>query len=72
MSDAVEGVVLSQSADKIRRLGNLAVLYRPRTPVEKETQVALISGGGSGHEPAHWGFIGNGMLTAAVAGASSP
>lgn len=31
-------------------------------------KVALISGGGSGHEPAHAGFIGNGMLDAAVCG----
>jgi dihydroxyacetone kinase len=30
--------------------------------------VALISGGGSGHEPAHAGYVGAGMLTAAVAG----
>ncbi len=31
-------------------------------------RVALVSGGGSGHEPAHAGFVGPGMLTAAVAG----
>ncbi|MCA2011580.1 dihydroxyacetone kinase subunit DhaK [Cereibacter sphaeroides] len=31
-------------------------------------KVALISGGGSGHEPAHAGYVGKGMLTAAVAG----
>jgi dihydroxyacetone kinase len=31
-------------------------------------KVALISGGGSGHEPAHAGFVGRGMLTAAVCG----
>lgn len=31
-------------------------------------RVALISGGGSGHEPAHAGFVGEGMLTAAVCG----
>ncbi|MEM6387108.1 MAG: dihydroxyacetone kinase subunit DhaK [Pseudomonadota bacterium] len=31
-------------------------------------KVALISGGGSGHEPAHAGFVGPGMLTAAVCG----
>jgi dihydroxyacetone kinase len=31
-------------------------------------RVALISGGGSGHEPAHAGFVGRGMLTAAVCG----
>ncbi|MGK3142254.1 dihydroxyacetone kinase subunit DhaK [Pantoea sp. C2G6] len=34
----------------------------------QKQQVALISGGGSGHEPAHAGFIGKGMLTAAVCG----
>ena len=33
-----------------------------------ENRVALISGGGSGHEPAHAGYVGRGMLTAAVAG----
>ncbi|AKF40896.1 dihydroxyacetone kinase subunit DhaK [Mycoplasmopsis canis UFG4] len=33
-----------------------------------QNKVALISGGGSGHEPAHMGFIGNGMLSGAVAG----
>ncbi len=36
---------------------------------KKEGKVALISGGGSGHEPAHGGFVGYGMLDAAVAGA---
>ena len=32
------------------------------------SKVALVSGGGSGHEPSHAGFVGQGMLTAAVAG----
>ena len=36
---------------------------------KKEGKVALISGGGSGHEPAHGGYVGKGMLDAAVAGA---
>ena len=31
---------------------------------KKEGKVALISGGGSGHEPAHGGFVGEGMLDA--------
>ena len=31
-------------------------------------QVGLVSGGGSGHEPAHAGFVGDGMLQAAVCG----
>ena len=35
---------------------------------KKEGKVALISGGGSGHEPAHGGYVGTGMLDAAVAG----
>ena len=34
----------------------------------KKDKVALICGGGSGHEPAHAGFVGKGMLTAAVCG----
>ncbi|USL96142.1 dihydroxyacetone kinase subunit DhaK [Riemerella anatipestifer] len=33
-----------------------------------QEKVTLISGGGSGHEPAHAGFVGNGMLDAAVCG----
>lgn len=36
---------------------------------KKEGKVAIISGGGSGHEPAHGGYVGRGMLDAAVAGA---
>lgn len=36
---------------------------------EKSGRVGLISGGGSGHEPSHAGFVGQGMLSAAVCGA---
>ena len=36
---------------------------------EKTGKVGLISGGGSGHEPSHAGFVGQGMLSAAVCGA---
>lgn len=35
---------------------------------EKKEKVGVISGGGSGHEPAHAGYVGTGMLDAAVAG----
>jgi dihydroxyacetone kinase len=38
-----------------------------RKSIDK-SKVSLISGGGSGHEPAHAGFVGKGMLTAAVLG----
>lgn len=41
------------------------VLYRREL---NKSKVTLISGGGSGHEPAHGGFVGKGMLDAAVCG----
>jgi dihydroxyacetone kinase len=44
------------------------VLLRADAEEVRDRQVAVISGGGSGHEPAHAGYIGAGMLTAAVAG----
>ena len=50
----------------LRKLPDYTVLVRSE---KKEGKVALISGGGSGHEPAHGGFVGKGMLDAAVAGA---
>lgn len=50
----------------IRKLDNATVVVRKNSPADK---VALISGGGSGHEPSHGGFVGKGMLDAAVAGA---
>ena len=40
-----------------------------RTGAKKTDKVVLISGGGSGHEPAHGGYVGKGMLDGAVAGA---
>ena len=40
-----------------------------RTGAKKTDKVVLISGGGSGREPAHGGYVGRGMLDAAVAGA---
>jgi len=35
---------------------------------KKKNKVGLVSGGGSGHEPAHAGYVGYGMLDAAVSG----
>ncbi len=42
--------------------------YKIISRKEKHQNVALISGGGSGHEPAHAGFVGQGMLDAAICG----
>jgi dihydroxyacetone kinase-like protein len=50
---------------KLRRLEGFNVITRRSI---NENKVALVSGGGSGHEPAHAGFVGRGMLDAAVAG----
>jgi dihydroxyacetone kinase len=52
----------------LARLADHNVLLRADFEAIREQQVALISGGGSGHEPAHAGYIGAGMLSAAVAG----
>ncbi|MDI3317916.1 MAG: dihydroxyacetone kinase subunit DhaK [Bacillota bacterium] len=54
-------------ADRVRRLEGTQVIVRADAPVRGK--VALVSGGGSGHEPAHAGYVGEGMLDAAVAGA---
>ncbi|KAK6153885.1 hypothetical protein DH2020_013524 [Rehmannia glutinosa] len=44
------------------------VVLRADVSGAKYDKVAVISGGGSGHEPAHAGFVGEGMLTAAICG----
>lgn len=44
------------------------VVVRANLPPPAARRVAVISGGGSGHEPAHAGYVGRGLLTAAVAG----
>ncbi|MCQ4573726.1 MAG: dihydroxyacetone kinase subunit DhaK [Candidatus Brocadiales bacterium] len=50
----------------VRLLEDLNVVVRKDSPVKGK--VALVSGGGSGHEPAHAGYVGAGMLDAACAG----
>lgn len=49
----------------VERVPETMILHRK---AEKKNKVGLVSGGGSGHEPAHAGFVGKGMLSAAVAG----
>ncbi|ORM55994.1 dihydroxyacetone kinase [Pantoea conspicua] len=68
VDSALDGMIYASPWGNLVRL---AVAPRIRIVMRKEwqkQQVALISGGGSGHEPAHVGFIGKGMLTAAVCG----
>lgn len=64
--------VLTEMVAGFVRAHNEKIEQVPETFVIKQkeltSQVALISGGGSGHEPAHAGFVGHGMLQAAVCG----
>ncbi len=52
--------------DYVRRLDGLEVLVRADAPVDGK--VGVVSGGGSGHEPTHAGYLGAGMLDGAAAG----
>lgn len=62
--DMIEGMRLANPGIKV--LPGTTVIVRADAPVLGK--VGLISGGGSGHEPAHGGFVGPGMLDAACAG----
>src|SRR5947199_2320424 len=52
--------------DLVRYDADAQIVVRADAPVQGK--VALISGGGSGHEPLHGGFVGRGMLDAACPG----
>lgn len=67
VAEAVDGL-LATSGGRLARLdGYPHIRVVVRTDWDKG-RVALVSGGGAGHEPAHAGFVGPGMLTAAVCG----
>lgn len=68
INDAVDGLILAARHQNLTRLDiDPAIRVVARRDWDK-SKVAVISGGGSGHEPAHAGFVGKGMLTAAVCG----
>jgi dihydroxyacetone kinase len=66
VEDMLQGLVAMYP--HLARLSQHPVLVRADAGQIRDAQVALISGGGSGHEPAHAGYVGAGMLSAAVAG----
>lgn len=66
LEDMLKGIVYAHG-DHLRKLEGFDVLVRKDSPVKGK--VALVSGGGSGHEPAHAGYLGEGMLDGAVCGA---
>ncbi|MEP1588795.1 MAG: dihydroxyacetone kinase subunit DhaK [Tateyamaria sp.] len=67
VTDAVDGILQTSGGTLTRLDGYPHIKVVCRADWDK-SRVALISGGGSGHEPAHAGFVGAGMLTAAVCG----
>lgn len=67
VTEAIEGVLAASGGTLSRLDGYPHIKVVFRTDWDK-SKVALVSGGGSGHEPAHAGFVGKGMLTAAVCG----
>ncbi|EMN5545961.1 glycerone kinase [Enterobacter cloacae] len=68
VNDAIEGILISAPHGNLVKLDvDPAIRIVARSDWDK-SRVAVISGGGSGHEPAHAGFVGKGMLTAAVCG----
>jgi len=65
VSEALQGMLVAHP-DLIEI--NLEPKYVVRKGVPIQGKVALVSGGGSGHEPMHGGFVGRGMLDGACAG----
>ena len=66
VEEMLQGMAVLYSG--LARLSGHKVMFRTDARRIRNRQIAVISGGGSGHEPAHAGYIGAGMLSAAVAG----
>lgn len=64
VDEMLNGLVFAYDS-LVERIPDTMVVHRK---AKKKGKVGLVSGGGSGHEPSHAGFVGKGMLSAAVAG----
>ena len=62
LKDMLDGITVSNNDVEV--VSDTIVVRKQK----KQSGVALVSGGGSGHEPAHAGFVAEGMLDAAVCG----
>jgi len=67
VTEAIDGL-LRTSGGALSRLDGYPHIKVVLRADWDRSKVALVSGGGSGHEPSHAGFVGRGMLTAAVCG----
>jgi len=65
VDEMLDGMVAAYP-ESVRRLDDTTVMVRADAPVDGK--VGIVSGGGSGHEPTHAGFLGEGMLDGAAAG----
>lgn len=65
VDEMLDGMVKAHS-DVVKRIPNTTVIVRKQ--LSETPKVGIVSGGGSGHEPSHAGYVGKGMLDAAVAG----
>ncbi|NVD40661.1 dihydroxyacetone kinase subunit DhaK [Ensifer sp. HO-A22] len=68
VTEAVDGLLLTSGAGRLARLDTFPEIKVILRADWDKSKVAIISGGGAGHEPSHAGFVGKGMLTAAVSG----
>lgn len=68
VNDVIEGTIIASPWNNLGAAGERSRHSRGGASRSRQNNVAVISGGGSGHEPAHAGFVGKGMLTAAVCG----
>jgi dihydroxyacetone kinase len=67
VTEAIDAAILLGEGKLARLDGYPSIKVVIRTDWDR-SKVAVVSGGGSGHEPAHAGFVGDGLLTAAVCG----
>jgi dihydroxyacetone kinase len=67
VTEAIDGLIMASGGRLARLDGYPHIRVVVRADLDRN-KVALVSGGGAGHEPAHAGFVGRGMLTAAVCG----
>src|SRR6056297_3660448 len=65
VDEMLDGMVAAYP-EQLRRLDDTEVMVRADAPVSGK--VGIVSGGGSGHEPTHAGYLGAGMLDGAAAG----
>ncbi|WP_224545104.1 dihydroxyacetone kinase subunit DhaK [Mesorhizobium sp. CA16] len=68
VTEALDGFLATAGSGALARLDGYPEIKVVLRAEWDKTKVAIVSGGGAGHEPSHAGFVGAGMLTAAVSG----